>query len=601
MLRRFTIQHRIFSLLLINMLCIVGAFFLFYLTTQNIRDYSVSTAKEEMFEGRQESIKLATDTLSFMLAKKISGLPKAEQKTALQYAINDLRHEDDNSGYFFILQDGKFVAFPPNPQRVGESVMDLRDSNGIMFNKELVAKAQKGGGFVEYIFDKPGMGKQPKISYGTHIGNTDYVIATGVYIDNIEVESEEISKTIASMVDKAFLDRIILFCAIFAVIIPLCIMISRSILRPLSLATEAAQEVASGNLNVPISVDGQDEVTSLQRSLTQMVDTFKHDKKEMEKKEAEAQNQAHIARQAAQQAEDAMAQAEIATKEGILTAASTLEGLVRSMTSEMGALFDQNSNIQQGTSSQMTRIGDAATAMEEMNATVLEVARNASEAASETERSRVMAQQGADAVTESVAAITQLHARSEELKGNMATLDAQSESIGDIINVINDIADQTNLLALNAAIEAARAGDAGRGFAVVADEVRKLAEKTMNATHEVSKNIKTIQDLAKLNAHGMDETLEAFANVQSLSSKSGEVLSEIVLAADSAAEQVRSIATAAEQQSAASEEITRSVEEIDSIARDNSALVDSSAANTEQLVAQAKNLNSVIEKLKADA
>lgn len=601
MLRRFTIQHRIFSLLLINMLCIVGAFFLFYMTTQNIQNYSVTTAKEEMFEGRQESIKLATDTLSFMLAKKIDGLPKGEQHIALQHALNDLRHEDDNSGYFFILQDGKFVAFPPNPQRVGESVMDLQDSKGVMFNKELVAKAQNGGGFVEYIFDKPGMGKQPKISYGTHIGNTDYVIATGVYIDNIAVEGEEISNTITSMVDKAFLDRIILFCALFAVIIPLCVMISRSILRPLSLATEAAQEVASGNLDVPISVDGQDEVTSLQRSLTQMVDTFNHDKKEMEKKEAEAQNQTHIARQAAQQAEDAMAQAEIATKEGILTAASTLEGLVRSMNSEMGSLFDQNSNIQQGTSSQMIRIGDAATAMEEMNATVLEVARNASEAASETERSRAMAQQGADAVTESVAAITQLHARSEELKGNMATLDAQSESIGNIINVINDIADQTNLLALNAAIEAARAGDAGRGFAVVADEVRKLAEKTMNATHEVSKNIKTIQDLAKLNAHGMDETLEAFENVQSLSSKSGEVLSEIVLAADSAAEQVRSIATAAEQQSAASEEITRSVEEIDSIARDNSTLVDSSAANTEQLVAQAENLNSVIEKLKADA
>lgn len=583
------------------MLCIVGAFFLFYMTTQNIQDYSVTTAKDEMIEGRRESIKLATDTLSFMLAKKIDGVPKAEQHVALQNALTDLRYENDNSGYFFILQDGKFVAFPPSPQRVGESVINFKDSNGVMFNKELVAKAQKGGGFVQYIFDKPGMGKQPKISYGTHIGNTDYVIATGVYIDSIAIEGEEISNTITSMVDKAFLDKIILFCAIFAVIIPLCVMISRSILRPLSLATEAAQEVASGNLDVPISVDGQDEVTSLQLSLTQMVDTFKHDKKEMEKKETEAQNQAQIARQAAQQAEDAMAQAEIATKEGILTAASTLEGLIRSMNSEMGSLFDQNSNIQQGTSSQMTRISDAATAMEEMNATVLEVARNASEAASETERSRVMAQQGADAVTESVAAITQLHARSEELKGNMATLDAQSESIGNIINVINDIADQTNLLALNAAIEAARAGDAGRGFAVVADEVRKLAEKTMNATHEVSKNIKTIQDLAKLNAHGMDETLDAFENVQSLSSKSGEVLSEIVLAADSAAEQVRSIATAAEQQSAASEEITRSVEEIDSIARDNSTLVDSSAANTEQLVAQAENLNSVIEKLKADA
>ncbi|SIN89265.1 methyl-accepting chemotaxis protein [Halodesulfovibrio marinisediminis] len=601
MLRKFTIQLRIFSLLFINMLCIVVAFFLFYMTTQQIRDYSVTTAKKEMFEGRQESIKLATNTLASLLAKEIEGLPESEQHKALQHAINGLRHEKDASGYFFILQNGQFVAFPPNPQRVGEYVIDLRDTNGVQFNKELVAKAKKGGGFVEYIFDKPGIGKQPKISYGTTIGNTDYIIATGVYIDSIAVRGEAINNTITSMTDKAFLDRIMLFCAIFAVIVPLCIMISRSILRPLSHATDAAQKVASGNLEVLISVDGQDEVTSLQRSLTQMVATFKHDKLEMETKGAEAQEQAQIARQAAQQAEEAMAHAEIATKNGILTAASQLEGLVRSMNKEMGALFDQNSNILQGSNAQMIRISDAATAMEEMNATVLEVARNASEAASETERSRVMAQEGADVITESVAAITQLHARSEELKGNMTTLDAQSESIGDIINVINDIADQTNLLALNAAIEAARAGEAGRGFAVVADEVRKLAEKTMSATQEVSKNIKTIQYVAKLNSQGMDETLEAFDAVQSLSGKSGEVLHEIVLAAESAAEQVRSIATAAEQQSAASEEITRNVEEIDAIARENSTLVDSSAANTEQLVAQAENLSSVIEKLKTEA
>lgn len=601
MLRRFTIQHRIFSLLLLNILCIIVAFFLFYMTTQHIRDYSVSTAKEEMFKGRKEAIKLATNTLAAVLDKKINGLPVEEQHQVLQNTINHLRHEDDSSGYFVVLQNGKFVAFPPAPERVGEYVAETQDANGVYFNKELTKKAQQGGGFVEYSFMKPGKGKMPKISFATLIGNTSYVLLTGVYIDNITVRSEQINDTITAMTDKAFLDRIILFCVIFAAIIPLCIMITRSILHPLSQATEAAQEVAAGNLDIPISVDGKDEVTSLQRSLTQMVSTFKHDKKTMETKEAEAQEQATIARQAAQKAEEAMAQAEIATKEGILTAASKLEGLVQSMNNEMGSLFDQNSTILQGTNAQMTRISDAATAMEEMNATVLEVARNAGEAASETERSRVMAQQGADVITESVAAITQLHTRSTELKSNMATLDAQSESIGDIINVINDIADQTNLLALNAAIEAARAGDAGRGFAVVADEVRKLAEKTMNATHEVSQNIKSIQDLAKLNAHGMDETLVAFKTVESLSGKSGEVLSEIVLAAESAAEQVRSIATAAEQQSAASEEITRSVEEIDAIARENSTLIDSSAANTEQLVAQTENLNSVIEKLKTDA
>ncbi|MCT4627585.1 methyl-accepting chemotaxis protein [Halodesulfovibrio sp.] len=601
MLRRFTIQCRILSLLLINMLCILGAFSLFYFTTQQIKDYSVATAKNEMFEGRQNSIKLATTTLAHLLNKKISQLPVAEQHAALQNAVHNLRYEQDNSGYFFIYKDNKLVAFPPTPSRVGENIESLRDSNGVQFLKQLAFKAQSGGGFVEYIFEKPGMGNQPKISYATMIGNTGYIIGTGVYIDSIEAKGEGINSTITAMTDDAFLEKIILFSVIFVFIIALCLMISRSILRPLSDATDAAQQVASGNLDVPISIDGRDEITNLQQSLTQMVATFRLDKKEMEEKEAEAQQQARKAHQAAEQAEDARAQAEVATRDGILTAASQLEGFVHSMNDEIGSLFTQNSNILQGTNSQMTRISDAATAMEEMNATVLEVARNASEASSDAERSREMAQHGEDVVTETVAAITQLHSRSVELKGNMNTLDAQSESIGDIINVINDIADQTNLLALNAAIEAARAGDAGRGFAVVADEVRKLAEKTMNATHEVSSNIKTIQDLAKLNAQGMDETLEAVNSVQTLSGKSGEVLRDIVVAVESAAEQVQSIAAAAEQQSAASEEITRSVEEIDLIAKENTNLVDISASNTKELVAQAENLDAVIEQLKADA
>ena len=117
--------------------------------------------------------------------------------------------------------------------------------------------------------------------------------------------------------------------------------------------------------------------------------------------------------------------------------------------------------------------------MEQMNATVLEVARNATQSAATSGQAQSKANEGASVVTQVIHGIGEVESTAISLKDQMTVLGKQSESIGQILNVISDIADQTNLLALNAAIEAARAGDAGRGFAVVADEVRKLAEKTM--------------------------------------------------------------------------------------------------------------------------
>ena len=134
------------------------------------------------------------------------------------------------------------------------------------------------------------------------------------------------------------------------------------------------------------------------------------------------------------------------------------------------------------------------------------------------------------------------------------------------MGVISDIADQTNLLALNAAIEAARAGDAGRGFAVVADEVRKLAEKTAHATTEVRTAISGIQGGTNTAAAQMDAAADRVAAAVVLAQRSGEALSEIVDMVELAGDQVRSIATAAEQQSATSEEINRAVSSISVIA-----------------------------------
>jgi methyl-accepting chemotaxis protein len=144
--------------------------------------------------------------------------------------------------------------------------------------------------------------------------------------------------------------------------------------------------------------------------------------------------------------------------------------------------------------------------------------------------------------------------------------------------VISDIADQTNLLALNAAIEAARAGEAGRGFAVVADEVRKLAEKTMTSTSDVGRSVSGIQKSVTESISQVEKAVDLIQTATVEATRSGEMLSEIVNMADGTADQVRTIATASEEQSATCEEINRAVSEINTIANQTSSAMQ--AANT---------------------
>ena len=221
-----------------------------------------------------------------------------------------------------------------------------------------------------------------------------------------------------------------------------------------------------------------------------------------------------------------------------------------------------------GSKEQHSRTEETATAMEEMNSTVAEVAHRAATAADLAECAKTEAQQGRVLVGDVVSTVHELSQQAESLKGDMAQLGRQAEGISQIMTVISDIADQTNLLALNAAIEAARAGDAGRGFAVVADEVRKLAEKTMTATNEVGKNIFNMQESARKSIANMELTVEKIQSGSEIAQKSGEALQRIVTIVDETSGNVHGIATASEQQSATSEEINRSVGEINKIAID---------------------------------
>jgi methyl-accepting chemotaxis protein len=283
------------------------------------------------------------------------------------------------------------------------------------------------------------------------------------------------------------------------------------------------------------------------------------------------------------------------TMHAVASEATELSNRIAAASEELSAQVEE---VSRGAEMQRSRVESTATAMNEMNSTVMEVARSAGQASEQTETTRQRAHEGAELVNKVVNSINQVNAVAMALQNNMQELGAQTESIGSVMNVISDIADQTNLLALNAAIEAARAGEAGRGFAVVADEVRKLAEKTMSATQEVGASIAAVQNSANANIGEVGNAVKNIAEATDLANYSGESLNGIVQLASENSAIVTSIATAAEEQSATSEEINRAIVEINQVVGETTEGMVQSSAAVQELSGVAQELRRVMDGLK---
>ena len=373
---------------------------------------------------------------------------------------------------------------------------------------------------------------------------------------------------------------------------------SKAFTRPLLALVAFSRAVAEGRLEERCPVDSRDEVGELAASLGRMVAALRDKIDEAEEKTQDAKHQTEMARQAMAEAETAERLAESKAEE-ILTAAGRLEAVVEIVSAASEELSAQIEQSSRGAEEQSHRMGETATSMEEMNATVLEVAKSASNAAQAGDLAKTKAEDGADIVELVVKGIGEVRQQAREMQADMGALGQAADNIGQILEVISDIADQTNLLALNAAIEAARAGDAGRGFAVVADAVRKLAEKTMTATREVGAAIQGIQAGTQKNIANVERSGKTIEEATLLANKSGEALREIVSLVESTSDQVRSIATASEQQSATSEEINRSIEEVSRIASETADAMGQSALAVGELASQSLTLKNLIGEMQA--
>ncbi len=243
---------------------------------------------------------------------------------------------------------------------------------------------------------------------------------------------------------------------------------------------------------------------------------------------------------------------------------------------------------------QHDRVQEVAAAMEEVSQSVTEVAESAGEASHAAVASQSIVENSTCQMAKSLDATSRVVAAVQASSQTMLDLFESIHRIGDITQTIKEIADQTNLLALNAAIEAARAGEQGRGFAVVADEVRKLAERTANSTTDITKTVSDIQGATQIAVTTMDQAVREVEEGIGLMKESGASLGQITATSEKVADMSRHIASAAKQQSVATEEVARNMEQISGLIESNATAAQQAWKDTEELTKTAEELRVLV-------
>ena len=353
-----------------------------------------------------------------------------------------------------------------------------------------------------------------------------------------------------------FIKAIISIIVILAALVILSQLISRSVVNPINLLAEVMKRAQQNkDLTQRAHVEGKDEIVQMADVFNQMMGAFS---------------------QLIQEVFDSSRQLNVAAEELTVITGQTSRGVM-----------SQQSDSEQ-----------VATAMNEMAATVQEVARYASQAAEASRTADDETKAGKQVVVEAIEGIKQLAKQVEMGAISIKDLQKESENIGSVLGVIQGIAEQTNLLALNAAIEAARAGESGRGFAVVADEVRTLAKRSHDSTEEIKKIIDRLQTEAEKAVQVMDEELVQANQSVEKAEKAGQSLDIIAESVASIRDMNTHIASAAEEQSAVAEEINRNIVSIAQVAEENAESTNQTTLTSQELARLANGLETQISQFK---